>query len=283
MKIMNGKDVANALEKNIKLRVEVFQKMAQKPPGLAVVFIGDDPSSKIYIRNKEAACKRVGIHSVRYDVDKKTSIEELDALMNRLNADGDIHGILVQIPIPKPFEYSHVLERLNPLKDVDGLTYENLGLLWAGTPRIEPCTPKGVMALLKHYNISVEGKYAVVVGRSSIVGKPMAQLLMNKNATVTVCHSKTLNLESYTRQADIVVVAAGKPHLLGKEAFKKDAVVIDVGIHRKESGELCGDVRFDELHNHVKAASPVPKGVGPMTITMLLENTLYLAESSLKR
>ncbi len=280
---MNGKDVANVLEKELQLRVEAFQRVAKKPPGLAVVFVGNDPSSQIYIRNKEEACRRVGIHSVRYDIDKKTSVEELDALMNRLNADEDIHGILVQIPIPKPFEYSRVLKRLNPLKDVDGLTYENLGLLWAGCPRVEPCTPKGVMALLEYYKISVKGKYAVVVGRSRIVGKPMAQLLMNQNSTVTICHSQTLNLTLYTRQADIVVVAAGQPHLLGKEDFKKGAVVVDVGIHRKETGGLCGDVRFDELYHHVKAATPVPKGVGPMTITMLLENTLYLAESSLKR
>lgn len=283
MQLLDGKLVAKLQEDKIKIRVQEYRKKTGKSPGLAVVLIGDDPASRIYVRNKEAACERVGIASTRYDIDKKTNVEELESLLNHLNADQDVHGVLVQIPVPKPFRYETVLELLNPMKDADGLTYNSLGRLWAGHSTIKPCTPYGIMTMLEHYKIDVAGKRAVVIGRSNIVGKPMAQLLMDANATVTVCHSKTKDLKSYTREADIVVVAAGQPRFIGGDAFKKDAVVVDVGMHRNNENKLCGDVKFEELNGVVSFATPVPGGVGPMTITMLLHNTMTLAEMSLKR
>lgn len=282
MLILDGKAVALAYEEQLKSQVAEFKKRHGKPPGLAVVLIGDDPASRIYVRNKEQACERVGIASSRFDIDKKTNVEELDSLLNRLNADQDVHGILVQIPVPLPFRFETVLEQLSPRKDADGLTYQNLGLLFAGRPLVKPCTPYGIMTLLEHYQIPISGRRAVVVGRSNIVGKPMAQLLQQADATVTVCHSKTHDIESYTREADIVVVAAGQPRFLGGKAFKKGAVVIDVGMHRDAQNKLCGDVRFEELEGIASAATPVPKGVGPMTITMLLSNTVQLAKLNTK-
>ena len=280
MQLLDGKLVAQHHENLIKARVEAFKLKTGKAPGLAVVLVGDDPASRIYVRNKELACARVGIVSTRYDIDKKTNVEELDSLINHLNADKDVHGVLVQIPLPQPFKFEAVIEQLNPLKDADGLTYANLGLLWAGIPRVKPCTPQGVMALLDYNKISVAGKRAVVIGRSNIVGKPMAQLLMDANATVTICHSKTQDVEAYTREADIVVVAAGQPRFIGGKAFKKGAVVVDVGMHRDANNKLCGDVRFEELEGVASFATPVPGGVGPMTIIMLLGNTMTLAEKS---
>jgi methylenetetrahydrofolate dehydrogenase (NADP+)/methenyltetrahydrofolate cyclohydrolase len=282
MLVLSGKEVALHLEAQIKNRAEIYKKKSGRAPGLAVIMVGDHPASRIYVRNKEAACERVGIVSTRFDVDKKSNVEELESLINRLNADQEVHGILVQSPVPSPFSFDQILAQMNPAKDADGLTSSNLGLLWAGQPRVKPCTPAGVIELLKYYKIPIAGKRAVVVGRSNIVGKPMAQLLMDENATVTICHSKTIDMRSYTREADLVVVAAGQPRLLGKEDFKKGAVVIDVGIHRDANNKVCGDVRFEELEGHVSAATPVPGGVGPMTINMLLMNTLKLAESSLK-
>lgn len=280
MLVLDGRVVANLYEEKMKAQVDAFKKKYKKAPGLAVVLIGDDPASHIYVRNKEEACRRIGIVSTRYDIDKKTNVEELDSLLNRLNADSDVHGILVQIPVPAPFKYETVLEQLNPHKDADGLTYMNLGLLVAGRSLVKPCTPLGIMKMLEHYKISVAGKRAVVIGRSNIVGKPMAQLLQDANATVTICHSQTKDVEAYTREADIVVVAAGKPRFIGGSAFKKGSVVVDVGMHRDANNKLCGDVRFEELDGIVAAATPVPRGVGPMTITMLLSNTIQLAEMS---
>ncbi len=281
MLVLDGKAVARLYEEKMKTQVTAFKKKYGKAPGLAVVLIGDDPASAVYVRNKEQACERVGIVSTRYDIDKKTNVEELDSLLNRLNADRDVHGILVQIPVPSPFKYETVLEQLNPMKDADGLTYMSLGLLVAGRPLVRPCTPLGIMKMLEHYKISVAGKNAVVIGRSNIVGKPMAQLLQDANATVTICHSHTQDLESYTREADIIVVAAGKSRFIGGKAFKKGAVVIDVGMHRNDQNKLCGDVRYEELEGIASAATPVPGGVGPMTITMLLSNTIQLAEKSM--
>ncbi len=277
MILLDGKAVAKDRRAKIKSEVDSFKSKFGKAPGLAVVLVGDDPASQVYVGSKEKACAKAGILSQRFDIDKTQNVEELDSLLNHLNADQDVHAVLVQIPIPKPFEYRSVLELLDPRKDVDGLTYDSMGRLWSGHKSVAPCTPRGVMEILKYYDINVAGKKAVVVGRSNIVGKPMAQLLMDENATVTVCHSKTPSLEEYTREADIVAVAAGKPRMFGKEDFKKDAVVIDVGIHRLDSGKLCGDVRFEELGGHASAATPAPGGVGPMTIAMLLQNTLDLA------
>ena len=278
MQLLDGKHVAQVRRQALAAKVADFRTRYGRPPGLAVVLVGDDPASQIYVRNKERACHETGLHTARFDIDKKGSLEELDNLLNHLNADRDIDGILVQIPIPPPFKVETVLEQINPRKDADGLTYENLGLLWAGRPRVRPCTPYGVMKLFEHYGISPAGKRAVVIGRSNIVGKPMAQLLMDAQATVTICHTKTPDVRAYTREADLVVVAAGIPRLLGRDDFKKGSVVVDVGIHRQSNGKLCGDVRFEELEGWVSAATPVPGGVGPMTIQMLLENTHQLAE-----
>ena len=284
MDILSGKEVAKHRSEALKVRVQEFTQKKGRAPGLAVILVGEDPASQVYVRNKGKACQKVGIESFETKVPAGISQEELNQMIHKYNEDPKVDGILVQFPLPKHLSKEIVLATIDPRKDPDGLTYENLGLLWSGQARVASCTPFGVMKILEHYNIDPAGKRAVVVGRSNIVGKPMAQLLTDANATVTVCHSKTSDLQSYTQKADIVVVAAGRPRMLGREDFKKDAVVIDVGIHRPETGDfagkLCGDVRFEELEGHVRAATPVPGGVGPMTIQMLLENTLSLAEGN---
>jgi methylenetetrahydrofolate dehydrogenase (NADP+)/methenyltetrahydrofolate cyclohydrolase len=247
-----------------------------------VVIVGEDPASQVYVRNKVKTCGKAGIESFHFELPAAISESDLKAKIEELNHNPAVDGILVQLPLPRHIDADAILATIRPEKDPDGLTINNLGLLFAGKKRVAPCTPWGVLKLLEHYNLSVAGKHAVVVGRSNIVGKPMAQLLLEANATVTMCHSKTVNLAHYTREGDIVVVAAGKERFLGHEAFKPGAIVIDVGMHRPTTGEfagkLCGDVRFEELEGHVQAATPVPGGVGPMTIQMLMENTLHLAE-----
>ncbi len=277
MQILSGSKVAEKKRLEIKIKVKQFSFAYGRPPGLAVVIVGDDPASHVYVKNKVKACNDTGIQSFHHHLPVDVSEEELLKLISKLNAQANIDGILVQMPLPKHINTEHVISSIWPLKDADGLTAENLGLLMAGRPRVVPCTPAGVIEILKHYDIAMAGKHAVVVGRSQIVGKPMAQMLLMNDATVTVVHSKTKDISSFTRQGDIIVVAAGQPRLLGAKDFKADAVVIDVGIHRLFDG-LCGDVRTEELNGHVKAVTPVPGGVGPMTITMLLENTLTLAQ-----
>jgi methylenetetrahydrofolate dehydrogenase (NADP+) / methenyltetrahydrofolate cyclohydrolase len=220
----------------------------------------------------------VGIHSTRFDLAADCPHNELFGLIKRLNGDPTVDGILVQLPLPKSFDAEAVLDAISPEKDPDGLHFQNVGLMWVGRPRVRSCTPWGVMKILEHYKIPISGKKAVVVGRSNIVGKPMANLLMEAQATVTICHSKTADLRKETLDADIVVMAAGKPRMAGRDHFKKGAVVVDVGIHRLPDGKLCGDVKFEELDGWASAATPVPGGVGPMTIQMLLENTLELAK-----
>ena len=249
---------------------------SQDSLGLSVVLIGEDPASQIYVRNKVRACKKVGIDSRVHQLIANVSEEELYQLVTQLNQNPEVCGILVQLPLPQSLNERKVLSWIDSTKDVDGLCVENIGLMWAGTPRVIPCTPHGVMKILEHYEIIVAGKNAVVVGRSQIVGKPMAYLLQKANATVTICHSHTTDLISHTKKADILVVAAGRPHLIGAEHVKKGAVVIDVGIHRRSDGQLCGDVRYEEMEGVAGAATPVPGGVGAMTITMLLENTYQL-------
>lgn len=289
MLLIDGKEVSQIRREALKKKISEFESKSGRPPGLAVVLVGEDPASQVYVGGKEKACAQVGITSFRHNLPKETNAADLQSLLEQLNQDDKVDGILVQLPLPSQLSEEQVLETIEPLKDADGLSYENLGYLWAGRPRVAPCTPHGVMKLLEHYQIEVAGKQAVVIGRSNIVGKPMAQLLQQANATVTTCHSRTTNLEEYTKKADIVVVAAGKPRFIGKEAFQEGAVVIDVGIHRLPEGQeiegpngkkskLCGDVRFEELAEYASAATPVPGGVGPMTITLLLENTLALAE-----
>ncbi len=285
MQLLDGNAVAAQKRGEIAENIEEFIQSRQRAPGLAVVLVGEDPASSVYVRNKIKACEQVGVLSFEHRLSEQTAPEELQTLITRLNQDDQVDGILVQLPLPKRLNEHDVLSWIDPQKDPDGLTTENLGLMLSGRARIYSCTPNGVMEILKHYEISIAGKLAVVVGRSNIVGKPMALLLQNANATVTVCHSRTPDIGLHTRQADIVVVAAGKKALLGKKDFKQGAVVVDVGMHREVvdgKTKLCGDVRFEELDGWVSAATPVPGGVGPMTITMLLHNTLQLAKQRLE-
>nr|BFD60788.1 bifunctional methylenetetrahydrofolate dehydrogenase/methenyltetrahydrofolate cyclohydrolase FolD [Bdellovibrio sp. CKG001]BFD64201.1 bifunctional methylenetetrahydrofolate dehydrogenase/methenyltetrahydrofolate cyclohydrolase FolD [Bdellovibrio sp. HM001] len=279
MLILNGKEVAKEVRSALVPRVANFKDKAGRPPHLSVVIVGDDPASHTYVKNKKIACEKVGMTSTIHSMPATTTQAQLNEALKKLNADSEVDGILVQFPLPKHLSSHEVLKLVSPEKDADGLTYASLGYFFAGRPFVSPCTPAGVMQILKHYQISVQGRNAVVVGRSNIVGKPMAHMLTEAHATVTLCHSKTENLSEMTRQADLVVVAAGKARFLGKEDFKKDAIVIDVGMHGSgQGGKLCGDVRFEELDGWVKAATPVPGGVGPMTIAMLLQNTCLLAE-----
>ena len=279
---LDGRAVASARKDLLKERVERFVKAHGRKPGLAVVIVGEDPASLVYVKNKIKTTTELGMHSLHLELPTDSTQADVLESVAKLNADSSIDGILVQLPLPKHIDSNAVVESIHPEKDPDGLTTANLGLLFAGRKRIAPCTPSGVMAILEHYKIAVAGKRVAVIGRSNIVGKPMAQLLTDADATVTVCHSKTKDLKHHTRDAEIVIVAAGKPRFIGKDFFAKDAVVIDVGIHRPESGEfagkLCGDVKFEELEGHASAATPVPGGVGPMTIQMLMENTVTLAE-----
>jgi methylenetetrahydrofolate dehydrogenase (NADP+)/methenyltetrahydrofolate cyclohydrolase len=281
--IIDGKRVSQEHRERLKARIEKFVGRTQRRPGLAVVLVGDNPASAVYVKNKIKACEQVGITSIEVRKPATTDERELLGEIDKLNRDPRIDGILVQLPLPKPLNSEPILRRLDVSKDVDALTTHSQGLLFAGRPLAVPCTPAGVMAMLHDYKIPVRGRHAVVIGRSAIVGKPMAQMLLQADATVTQCHSLTPDLRVFTRMADIVVVAAGKPEFLGREDFKKGAVVIDVGIHRQPkpdgSNHLVGDVRFEELKGWVAAATPVPGGVGPMTITTLLENTLTLAEA----
>lgn len=283
--ILDGKLVAKVRRSQLAQRCEAFKEKSGRSPGLAVILVGDDPASQVYVRNKIAACGEVGIKSTERRLSVSATAADIAREISALNEDNGVDGILLQLPLPKGLDAESLTEMIRADKDPDGLTMDNLGRLFVGRPRAISCTPFGVMKILEHYQIPLEGQHAVVVGRSQIVGKPMAQLLLQANCTVTTCHSKSRDLEAITRLGDIVVVAAGKPEFLGKNAFKKDAVVIDVGIHRvaKADGstKLVGDVRAQELDGWVKALTPVPGGVGPMTITMLLENTLNLAESHL--
>ena len=283
MLVLDGKLVSEARREALKPRVQAFNKKAGRAPHLVVILAGDMVASQVYVRNKVKACESIGMKSTRLDLPATVSQAELNKVLDQLNDDDSVDGILVQLPLPKGLDEDEINRRLNPSKDSDGFTFECLGRLWAGQKFVAPCTPQGVMSILEYYRIPVAGKNAVVVGRSMIVGKPMAHLLTEADATVTICHSKTKDLGSFTRNADLVVVAAGRRHLLGREDFKQGAVVIDVGMHGTgDSKALAGDVRFSELEGWVEAATPVPGGVGPMTITTLLENTLWLAERRVK-
>jgi len=278
MLVLDGREVSKVSRASLLPRIETFKEKTGRAPHLTVVIVGDDPASHVYVKNKQLACQKIGLSSTVHNLPEGTNQAELHQLLDLLNKEDTVDAILVQLPLPKHLNTEDVLKQVAPEKDADGLTFNSLGYFFAGKPFVSPCTPAGVMEILKHYKIEVAGKKAVVVGRSNIVGKPMAIMLMEANATVTICHSKTPDVSAVTKEADIVVVAAGKSRMLGKESFKKDAVVIDVGMHGSGSGKLSGDVRFEELNDWVKAASPVPGGVGPMTITMLLKNTCLLAE-----
>ena len=273
--LLNGFELAKQCRAELAERVKVMPRA----PKLAVILVGDNPASAIYVRNKEKAAAEVGVESLVYRLDSATQ-EELTALIKQLNADETVDGILVQMPLPAPLNEREILQTINPAKDVDGFHPLNLGKLLIGEPAPVACTPKGCMRLIRLAKQDLTGLHAVVIGRSVIVGKPMAQLLLNANCTVTTAHSKTRDLPALCRSADIVVAAIGKPKTVKADWIKDGAIVIDVGINRLEDGKLCGDVDFDACFDKCAAITPVPQGVGPMTIAMLLENTVEAAELS---
>lgn len=272
--IINGKEISAAIREEIKAEV---QGMSVRP-GLAVVLVGDDPASAVYVRNKSKACAEVGIYSEVYRLPEETGREQLLGLIEQLNQSPLIHGILVQLPLPKHLDPEEVIMAIDPAKDVDAFHPVNVGKIMIGNYDFLPCTPAGVMELLHRSGIEVSGKECVVIGRSNIVGKPQAMLLLHENATVTVCHSKTRNLPSVCRRADILVSAVGKPKFVTADMVKDGAVIIDVGMNRDENGKLCGDVDFEPVSEKASYITPVPGGVGPMTITMLLKNTVTAAK-----
>lgn len=274
MQIIDGKLVAKLTRENIARQVQALPQDKLGKIGLAVILVGDDPASKVYVRNKINGCAEVGIASTLEAMSADSTFEEVAAKIMQFNADPEISGILLQLPVPRHLDEAALLHLIDPSKDVDGCHYVQKGKLWTGEPELIPCTPYGVMKLLDHYSIPLEGKNAVVVGRSNLVGKPLAQLLLDRNATVTVCHSRTRDLGSITSRADIVCVAIGKAKFLKADMVKEGAVVIDVGMDRDENGKLCGDVDFAEVAPRCSYITPVPGGVGPMTVTMLLQNTV---------
>ena len=275
--LINGKQIAADTQAQIKTRVTALAARGINP-GLAVILVGDNPASHVYVTNKVKSCGAVGMHSVLEQYSADLTQDKLLERILALNHDPDIHGILVQLPLPKHIDEHAVLEAISPLKDVDGFHLINAGALMTGQPRLRACTPYGVMKMLEHSNIPLRGAHAVIIGASNIVGKPMAMMLLQAGATITLCNSKTRDLAHHTRQADIIVSAVGRPRMLTGDMVKTGATVIDVGINRDAAGKLCGDVDFDSVAKVAGAISPVPGGVGPMTITMLLMNTLEAAE-----
>ena len=277
MTIIDGKALAAELRGEIRERAARYREERGEEIGLAVVLVGEDPASQVYVRNKIKACEEVGIKSYSYHLPAETTQQQLEDLIDELVADKNVHGILVQLPLPKHLDEQRALRRIPPAKDVDGFCAENVGNLAMNRETIVACTPNGVMKMLEKYSIDPAGKNAVVLGRSNIVGKPMAMLLLNANATVTVCHSKTKNLKEICAAADILVVAIGRAKFVTADMVKEGAVVIDVGMDRDENGKLCGDVDFQAVKEKASFITPVPGGVGPMTITMLLFNTVVAA------
>lgn len=273
MILIDGKEVSASIRNEIKQEVESIHQNG-KQIGLAVIIIGEDPASKIYVNNKVKACHETGITSYHYELPEDVSQEEVLRLINTLNQNADVNGILVQLPIPKHLDKDVILTAIDPKKDVDGFSAYQSGKTFLGEKSLVSCTPQGIIALLKYYNIEISGKNAVVIGRSNIVGKPAGLLLLQNNATVTVCHSKTKDLSFYTKNADIIVVAVGKAKFLTADMVKDGAVVVDAGINRLENGKICGDVDFENVAPKCSYITPVPGGVGPMTIAMLMKNTL---------
>jgi methylenetetrahydrofolate dehydrogenase (NADP+)/methenyltetrahydrofolate cyclohydrolase len=279
MKSLDGKLVAAKVQKAIADEVQKETQAGRPKPGLAVVLVGEDPASQVYVGSKVKTCQALGFASFEHRLPASVTFADVKKLILALNQDSKVHGILVQLPLPKHLNESEVLALIAPQKDADCLTSQNMGLLFQHKQIISSCTPSGVMEILKFYNYNLEGLNAVVVGRSQIVGLPMAQLLIQANATVTVAHSLTKNLKVLTQQADLVIAAIGKPQFFTGDYFKAGAIVVDVGIHRLENKKLCGDVKWDEI-NHLEACTPVPGGVGPMTIAMLMQNTFKLYKLS---
>lgn len=274
--IINGKEIAHAIYNNVEREVQQLKETNQLSPCLSVITVGEDPASKVYVTNKQKACEKVGITFNWIKLKEDISQEELDAIIVDLNNNEAVHGILLQLPIPKHLNETQSVNLIDPVKDVDGFSYINLGKLISNDMGHQSCTPKGIMHLLKEYDINPAGKHAVVIGRSVQVSKPMAMMLLNADATVTICHSKTKDLHKHIMQADIIVSAVGKAKFIANpEIIKKDAVVIDVGINRDENGKLCGDIdASDKLLEQVSYITPVPGGVGPMTVAMLISNTV---------
>ena len=277
MTIIDGKKVSAEVKEQVRIETEAL-KAKGVTPGLAVILVGDDPASRVYVNNKKKACELVGVKSVEYALPATTTQEELLALVNELNERKDINGILCQLPLPKGLDDAAVIEAISPLKDVDAFHKQNVGRIMLGDYDFLPCTPAGIMEMLHSYDISVDGKRCVVIGRSNIVGKPMAMLLLHENGTVTVCHSHTKNLSEITREADVLVAAIGVAKFVKADMVKDGAVVIDVGMNRDENNKLCGDVDFDDVKDKCSFITPVPGGVGPMTIATLMKNTLKAAK-----
>ena len=275
--IIDGKKISAEIKDELKEKVSAL-KAEGKEITLAVIQVGNDPASTVYVGNKKKSCAYIGIRSLAYELPEDTTEEELLSLVNQLNESRDVHGILVQLPLPKQINEDKIIKAIAPAKDVDGFHPQSVGALSIGQPGFVSCTPAGIIPLLKRSGITIDGKECVIVGRSNIVGKPMALLLLRENGTVTVCHSHTKNLKEVCKRADILVAAIGKPKFFNHEYIKEGAVVIDVGIHRNENNKLCGDVDYDDVFPHVSAITPVPGGVGPMTIAMLMYNCVQAAE-----
>ena len=276
---LDGKRLSLEVEEKLKKDIITNKKLTNKPPGLAVIRIGEDPASGVYVNNKEKACSRVGIKSFLFHLDEEVNHHEVEDLINKLNKNNAINGILLQLPLPKNFEAQKLISKINPEKDVDGLNENNIGKLVKNEPALRSCTPAGIVNLLNSQNIEIEGKNIVVIGRSILVGKPLSLMLLNLNGTVTMTHSKTKNLREICKKADILIAAAGQPNFIDSSFIKEGAVIIDVGIHRLKSSndgksKLCGDVLLEDVISKVFAYTPVPGGVGPMTVTMLLVNTI---------
>lgn len=276
-KIIDGKVISQAVKDGVAAEVTQLKKQGITP-GLAVIIVGDDPASRVYVNNKKKACEQLGMYSVEYTMPENTTEEELLNLIKDLNCDPQINGILCQLPLPKHLNEELVINTIIPEKDVDAFHPHNVGRIMLGDYDFLPCTPAGIMEMLKYENINITGKNCVVIGRSNIVGKPMAMLLLHKNATVTICHSKTQDLAGVCRQADVLVAAVGRANFVTADMVKEGAVVIDVGINRLENGKLCGDVNFAEVEPKASYITPVPGGVGPMTIATLMKNTLTAAK-----
>ena len=277
MQIINGKEVSSAVKAQVKAECEELKKKGVTP-GLAVIIVGEDPASQVYVRNKEKACEECGFFSKKYALPENTTQQELNDLILKLNKDDTINGILCQLPLPKHLDDKEVINLIDPIKDVDAFHPANVGQIMIGDYKYLPCTPAGVMELIHYAGVNVSGKKAVVIGRSNIVGKPMAMLLLHENATVEITHSKTQNLSEITKTADILVAAIGKAKFVKADMVKDGAVVIDVGMNRDENGKLCGDVDFENVKDKCSFITPVPGGVGPMTIAMLMKNTLTAAK-----
>ncbi len=277
MELIDGKKISAEIKDECKEKALRLIRSG-KEPCLAVILVGNDPASSIYVNNKKKACEYCNIKSLSYELDENTTEKELLDLIEKLNNDPSVDGILVQLPLPKHIDEDKVIAAIDPLKDVDGFHIKNVGALCIGKPVLVSCTPAGVIELLKRSNVEISGKRCVVIGRSNIVGKPMALLMLSENATVTICHSRTKDLEAVCKEADILIVAIGKPRFIDSKYVKDGAVVIDVGIHRDENNKICGDVNFDDVKEKVSKITPVPGGVGPMTIAMLMSNVITACE-----